>query len=62
MPGGQPEIQDPGTVLARDHDVSGLQIAMYDSRAVSRRQALGDLAGQLPKPGNTQRAAAQKVA
>jgi hypothetical protein len=43
---GQPKVEEPGPRL-RQHDVSGLQVAVDDALLVSRGQGIRDLPGHL---------------
>ncbi len=41
----QPEVQHLHVAVARNHNVFGLEIAMYDAGGVRRRERIGDLDG-----------------
>ena len=58
----QPEIQELGVAVGRDHDVVGLDVAVDDVRAVGVAQALGDLQGDLDRAQEVELLAGDQLA
>ena len=46
----QPEVQDLGEAVLRDHHVLGLQVAVHDAGRVGFRKTLGDLDSEVEQP------------
>ena len=59
---GQPEVQDLGVAVARDHDIIRLDIPVDDARAVRPGQAFGDLKPDLHGPHEVELALRDELA